>query len=195
MATGGIGQRPTSGRRRLSSALAFLLTSLASVAAFAADAPTVAQVKATFIVRFVQFVEWPATAFKSADDAIVIAVLGDDPLVADVEKTIATERVNGRALQLRHATSPEDARRAHVVLVGRSEAERVPAIVAALRGAAVLSVSDVESFARQGGMIAFFVENDRIRFDINQKEAEHAGLVVNSRLLNLARVVTTEGER
>lgn len=173
--------------------LAVLLASLASGVALAADAPTVAQVKATFIVRFVQFVEWPASAFKSADDAIVIAVLGDDPLAADVEKTIASERVNGRALQLRHVTSPDDARRAHVVLVGRSEAARVPAIVAALRGAAVLSVSDVESFARQGGMIAFFAENDRIRFDINQKEAEHAGLVVNSRLLNLARIVGTEG--
>lgn len=52
---------------------------------------------ATSIVRFVQFVEWPATAFKTADDPMVIAVLGDDALVPDVEKAIASERVNGAA--------------------------------------------------------------------------------------------------
>ncbi len=176
---------------RLISALAVLLATVVAGDS-RADAPTVAQVKATFIVRFVQFVEWPATAFKSADDAIVIALLGEDPLATELEAAIATERVNGRAIVLRRVTSADEARRAHVALIGRSEATRVPAIVSALAGAAVLSVADVESFARQGGMIAFFVENDRIRFEINPKQAERVGLAINSRLLNLARIVSSE---
>lgn len=191
MATARSRRRPTARRRRLLLALAFVLVRLGGTA-IAGDAPTVADVKATFIVRFIQFVEWPAAAFRSPDDPIVIASLGDGPLVANVEKTIAGERVNGRALRFQHVTSLDDARRAHVVLVGRSEEGHLPEIVSGLRGAPVLSISDIERFARAGGTIAFFAENGRIRFDINQKEAEHAGLVVNSRLLNLARIVTTE---
>jgi hypothetical protein len=38
-------------------------------------------------------------------------------------------------------------------------------------------------------MIAFVVENRRVRFEINQTAAENAGIKVSSRLLNVAKAV------
>ena len=46
-----------------------------------------------------------------------------------------------------------------------------------------------ESFIRDGGMIAFIVENRRVRFSANQMAAESAGLKISARLLNVARSV------
>ena len=42
---------------------------------------------------------------------------------------------------------------------------------------------------RDGGMIAFVIENRRVRFDINQAAAAKAGLKISSKLLNVARSV------
>ena len=39
------------------------------------------QVKAVFLFNFAKFVEWPATAFKSANEPIRICLLGQNPFV------------------------------------------------------------------------------------------------------------------
>jgi hypothetical protein len=42
---------------------------------------------------------------------------------------------------------------------------------------------------RAGGMIAFVIENRRVRFDINRAAAEKAALKLSSKLLSVARTV------
>ena len=42
---------------------------------------------------------------------------------------------------------------------------------------------------RDGGMIAFVIENRRVRFEINQTAAEKAGIKLSSRLLSVAKSV------
>jgi len=53
----------------------------------------------------------------------------------------------------------------------------------------VLTVSDAERFCVLGGTIQFRTEADRVRFDVNVRAAEAAGLTVNSKLLKLAGTV------
>jgi preprotein translocase subunit Sec61beta len=52
----------------------------------------------------------------------------------------------------------------------------------------VLTVGESEAFARQGGMIRFFEEDNRLRFEINPTAAEKVGLRISSKLLKLARI-------
>jgi hypothetical protein len=63
--------------------------------------------------------------------------------------------------------------------------------VSRLGGAPVLVVSDEAHFASRGGMIGFFRDADRVRFEVNPAAAEAAGLRISSRLLGLAKVVST----
>ena len=50
----------------------------------------------------------------------------------------------------------------------------------------VLTVGETTQFLRDGGMVRFFVEDNNVRFQINQKNAEAAGLKISSQLLMLA---------
>jgi hypothetical protein len=56
-------------------------------------------------------------------------------------------------------------------------------------GPGVLTIGEGESFVRDGGMIAFVVENRRVRFGINGAAAASAGLKLSSKLLNVAKSV------
>jgi hypothetical protein len=56
----------------------------------------------------------------------------------------------------------------------------------ALEGAPVLTISDMEGFAEQGGVIGLMMIHTRIRFAINPAVAQSAGITISSRLLNLA---------
>ena len=62
-------------------------------------------------------------------------------------------------------------------------------IVETVGHSSVLTVSDITGFAREGGIIGFFVEEKRVQFEINVAAAEVAGVRISSRLLNLARIV------
>jgi hypothetical protein len=50
-------------------------------------------------------------------------------------------------------------------------------------------VGDRSSFAKEGGMIGFSLENNKIRFQINAKTAKIANLQISSKLLRLADVI------
>lgn len=53
----------------------------------------------------------------------------------------------------------------------------------------MLTVGDSEHFAEEGGMIGFFLEDNKVRFEINLGAAEQAKLKISARLLALAKTV------
>ena len=62
-------------------------------------------------------------------------------------------------------------------------------VVAALNGAPMLTLSDIEPFARIGGMAQLYVQDGRIRFKVNLDSTKRSRLQFSSRLLALATLV------
>jgi hypothetical protein len=58
-----------------------------------------------------------------------------------------------------------------------------------LEGASILTIGDTAGFARQGVIINFYLENRKVRFEINAAAARRAGLTISSKLLKLAGAV------
>jgi hypothetical protein len=52
-----------------------------------------------------------------------------------------------------------------------------------------LSIGESEDFLKRGGMIRLFVEDNRIKFDVNVGAASRAKIRLSSKLLALARFV------
>jgi len=155
--------------------------------AHAADAPSEYQVKAVFLLNFTKFVAWPPTAFENPDSPLSICILGDDPFGTLLDRVVAGETVNGRRVTVQRLLRPPSPGSCQVLFVGKSEKD-VPALLGRL-GPGVLTVSDRDAFLREGGMIAFLIEDRHVRFDIDQRAALRAGLAMNARLLNVARLV------
>ena len=195
---------------RLKNLLIALLLALARTVA--GEAPSDGEVKATFLMNIAEFVEWPKGAFAGPSAPITVGVIGEDPLDAELNK-LDGKPVNGRrlevkrfkgALEFRGDETPgkevgeltdsrtrklEELRCCHILLVGSSEKKLLPLIFKSVRGGSVLTVGDMGSFARQGGVIDFIKLDGKIHLEINRAVAEQAGLKISSKLLNLARVI------
>ena len=146
------------------------------------------EVKAAYLFSFMQFVEWPASASTNADAPILIGVLGEDPFGSSLDETIKGETIDGRPLAIKRKRQIADLKDCHLVFVSRSEKARLREILGALQGCSALTVSDVEQFCRNGGMIGLINERGRIRFEINQQAAERSNLKISSELLRLGRL-------
>ena len=147
------------------------------------------RLKAAFLYNFAKFIDWPSDSFPDSASPIMLCVLGSDPFGSALAETLEGKTVRARPLVIRRFQQVEDVQTCHILFVGRSEEKRLAQTLERLQGSAVVTVGEMEGFARVGGIINFFTEHDKIRFEINVGAAERAGLSISSKLLNLARIV------
>jgi hypothetical protein len=58
-----------------------------------------------------------------------------------------------------------------------------------VKGRPMLTVGDTEGYAQRGIMINMYLDDKRVRFEINAKAARTAGLRVSTKLMSLAGTV------
>ena len=83
----------------------------------------------------------------------------------------------------------------HVLFVPATHEAPLSQALAALDGAAVLTIGETTRFTNAGGIIAFVYRKNQLRFVINLNAATHAGLRIRSQLLTLAVAVQQAGHR
>lgn len=150
-------------------------------------------VKAAFLYNFTKFVEWPPSAFEDRGP-LRLCVLGQDPFGKSLQTVVEGEQVQGRPIILQRIDSLGDPRRCHILFLSRSETERFPAVLAAVRGAPVLTVGEARGILDQGAGVSFVLKEGKVRFEINQTAVEGHGLKMSSKLLRLAtRVIPERG--
>jgi len=143
------------------------------------------KVKAAFLYNFAKFTDWPGSGDDPGDGMLDICVLGRDPFGTALD-ALAGRRVGPRLVQVHRIEEQAGYGHCEVVFISRSEQGRLAAYLVAYRNRPVLTVSDIESFARQGGMIELVIVSGRIRFKINLDAARRQGIRLDATLLNLA---------
>ena len=147
------------------------------------------QVKAAFLFNFAQFVDWPAEAFPNSDAPLVIGVLGDDPFGSFLDRLVVNERLRGRPFQVRRYESVDEIKTCHILFINRSAGNRPEVILVGLSQRPILTVSDADGFAGNGGMIRFVTDRNRIRLQINLGAVDAAHLTISSKLLRVAEII------
>jgi hypothetical protein len=145
-----------------------------------ARAVTDGQVKAAFLYNFANFVEWP----DANRGPLVIGIAGDDAFAGIVAHTVRGRRAKGRLFETRRLASVDDPSGCQILFVSGLRPSEGAELLQRVRGP-VLTVGETVQFLREGGMIRFYVENNRVKFQISQKNTTAAGLRVSSQLLAL----------
>jgi hypothetical protein len=155
----------------------------------AAQSPTEFQVKAAYLFNFLKFVEWPEDPGADPHAKWIIGFVGDTPVSDELERLVEGKSVLGRDLQVRKFQLSDNLSACNILFISESQKKRLPAILAALRGSSVLTVADMENFISAGGMVAFVVEDSRVKVAIDVAATGRARLKVSSKLLALAHIV------
>ncbi len=167
---------------------------LAAPGLLAAQTASEYDVKAAFLYNFTKFVDWPLAAFPDPN-SLKICVLGADPFGGSLQ-AVAGEQVANHKLTVVRTESLAKPTGCQILFISRSERDRLPQILAAVKGSPVLTVGDTKGFVDEGVIINFTLEGTKVRFEINTESADRAGIKISSKLLQLAkRVVPAPGAR
>jgi hypothetical protein len=147
------------------------------------------EVKAVFLYNFASFVRWPSSTAQNPPKPFRYCVL-DEEMAPILLRIIQGETVEGKPLMLSQEVNTAHLSECQVLYLGRDNlnTDKGWELVRQAPAAQVLTVSDLETFATRGGMIALVRKDRRIQPLINIDMVEKSQLRVSSKLLNLATI-------
>ena len=145
-------------------------------------------VKAALAFNFARFTDWPSDNIVDSPKTFNICILGDNA-VLEAFAGVEGKCVKGRRIVLKRVRSMRKSVDCELFFVSGSPRELLPKIFAAVEGKPVLTIGEMPGFTEAGGIINLVKTENRIRFEVNVKAAQKAGLKISSRILKLATIV------
>ncbi|WP_181902218.1 YfiR family protein [Thalassotalea euphylliae] len=138
------------------------------------------QVMAGFLLQLPSYVTWPDKSGNAR-----ICLVGKDVFGSYIDQVLAAKIDKGAAQNIRidRVADGQDVSHCHLAFFSELPDTRY---LAAQRG--VLLVGEQQAFIDVGGMVNFYLERSRLRFEINLKTVTAQGLKMSSQLLKLAKI-------
>lgn len=147
------------------------------------------QVKAAFLFNFAKFVEWPAQSFAESNSPIVVGLVGDGEVADEIDQVAKGKTIDGRRLVTKRLGAKDDTQGCHILFISAGEKRRVGSWLEKAKDSSVLTVGETDGFMRNGGVIGFVIEDNRVGFEVNAGAAKRKRLKISSQLLRLAKDV------
>jgi len=147
-------------------------------------------IKVAFLHNMVKFVEWPQPL--RADVPLRLCVLGAGPF-GEAAAVLRGKAAGATVWEVVPVNLRSSLRECAVLLISASEAGNLRQVLESIKGGAVLTAGDSGNFAEQGVIVNFYLEENKVRFEINLDAARRAGVKISSQLLKLARIVRDGG--
>jgi hypothetical protein len=140
------------------------------------------QIKAAYLYQISKFVFWSEE--RKQADAFSVCQLGPDLYQGTLQK-MQGRTVFNKPIQVLNVETLEQAGECHLLILSSPNKIKIKQLRLWLADNQVLTVVDG---AKNGhiGMVAFVLENQRVRLHINLNLAEHSGLAFAANLLEVA---------
>jgi hypothetical protein len=147
------------------------------------------EVKAGFIYNFMKFVRWPESSTEQGKQPLVLCFATNEPAVGNVLFKLDNTRIEDRTIKILQYDSTIDPKTCNVFYFATPDNEFTGSILSQIKHAGILTIGESEGFIEMGGIINFFVDNQRLRFQVNLKAAQQQGISFSSQLLRSAVIV------
>ena len=154
------------------------------------------QIKAAYLYNFAKYVEWPAEFAPVAENnepVFVIGVVGKSPFEGALREVAREKKVGEKRIVVHSVQGKEDVGACHILYFpADTQPGLVRAILSQVKSTPTLTVGEMEGFLESGGILNFFVEENKIRFAIDPDVAAKSQMKISSKLLNIARTTQTK---
>lgn len=145
---------------------------------------TYEELQAAYIQKFINYIEWP----QSNSSQFVIAVLHNENEYVAMKNALQGKQIQGRTVVVEHIRTPDLSQNIQMLHVKEMDLSTVKELQKFNKSPILVISQDLEELSKEV-VINFFLENGKLRFDINVEKANNINIKINSRLLKLARKI------
>ena len=173
--------------RRLTVACVFFFVLPCPLIAHAVDREYA--IKAVFLYNFLNYIKWPDQSKTTGAPEVRLCIIGKDPF-GDALTAIRKKASAEWDMRIVHLSKdqPLSDPPCHIVFLSRLEPAHT-AVSESLFAVGVLTVSDIEGFAENTGIIEFAQRKDKIKLIINVDRLKEAKLKASSKLMKISEII------
>ena len=143
-------------------------------------------VKAAFLYKFAEYVDWSTTPVRPSEEPFTIGVLGAGALADDLLRMTADRTLDNRPISVRRVSANDGIDDLQVLFIAGEQRGRLEDVLSSARGRPILTVTEAEGALTNGSIINFTMMGDRLRFEVSLDAAQSSRLRLSSRLLAVA---------
>lgn len=137
-----------------------------------------------FIYQFTKYIEWPSNSGE-----FVIGVLGDSPIIAELEQMARTKSTPDRKFKIKKLNSVAAVLDCKLVFVCNSRSNDLAKILSMINTKPILIVSEKEGDALRGSHMNLIFESGKLKMEMNRTRTLLNGFKVSSELIKFATIV------
>lgn len=162
----------------------FLIILLSTVTVLSLP-PTEYQVKAALVFNFLRFVDLPAQ--RIFNNKIHLCSFENNPLSQELK--LLDNRQIGENRIVYMELKEDNLEKCSVFIVNKRGKEELNSLLEKVYQMGILTISDIDGFGELGVVINMFVQDEKVKYEINLDAADKTGVKISSRLLAIARII------
>jgi hypothetical protein len=137
--------------------------------------------KADFLYRFVDYVYWKN---YSKEQTFKIAILEDSPITTSLLKATKNKKID-----IKEYKTLKEIRSCHILFIPYNCTVPIETILSNFSGKPVLIVTEQNGDGKKGAHMNFVLMENKLKFEVNLKAINKAGIGISSFLLQHAIIV------
>ncbi len=153
--------------------------------------------KAVYIKKFNNYIDWPKEKLKCKKiNYFTIGIIGKTPIYEKLTALYKNQKVFNkkvRIIKIKKLKNNSKISSFNVIFIAIKNRKKIKKIVNFSKKNSILLISDSPHYCQYGIHINFYVEKNKIKFEINRNALIQSKLSTSSVLLSLAKIVHTKG--
>lgn len=139
----------------------------------------------TFIYTFTRSIQWPN--FENDKEFVIGIISNNHPLTKELEATKGTRTTAGRPIKIVEFASVDEIGKCHILFVPNGRLRNIKEISEKMQDSSTLIITEAQGRNPNGSVINLYVEDERMRFTLNEDLAKNKNLLVSTQLKNYAK--------
>jgi hypothetical protein len=144
------------------------------------------QTHTIYIYSFAKMIQWPEEDKKGDFE---ILVLGEAPILAELQKMAERKRVGDRSIKVVKINSLGEFQKGHILFIPAGQSGQLGEVLAKVGDKATLVVTEQAGLASKGSDINFILKEGRTAFELNQAALMKHKLKAATELVKLATII------
>ena len=148
------------------------------------------RVKAGFIYNFAKFIEWPKEDAGQDPNFLLICIVPDTP-ETDVFLSLRNKSIGNKKIKVEKYNNVRDKgiEKCQILFLDSKDEVFIRESLLIVKYWSILTIGHIQGFTQAGGIINFFTEEDRLRFEVNLDAAKRARIKLGSQILMSAEII------
>jgi len=138
------------------------------------------------LYRSLHYVEWST---KNGDKNLIVICVTNTDKFSETIHSLHKRAVNGRTISLQNIASYDDIEECDVLYIPTGKSTDLRQTLSKLENNNILTISDRQGSAKQGVILNFPVENQKVMIEINIDAANKQSIRFSAKLLRIATII------